>query len=47
MKELNKNRFEKPELTIIKFTNDDIITTSGDFGDPNRNERDLFPNELI
>lgn len=28
----NKKRFEKPELEIIEFTNNDIITQS--FGDP-------------
>ncbi len=29
----NKKKFEKPELEIIEFTNDDIITGSGDLGD--------------
>lgn len=29
-----KKRFEIPELEIVEFTNDDILTTSGDFGDP-------------
>lgn len=29
----NKKKFEKPELEIIEFTNDDIITESGDLGD--------------
>ena len=29
----NKKRFEDPELKIILFTNDDIITESGE-GDP-------------
>ena len=38
-----KNRFEKPELEIIAFTNDDIITKSGDFNDPNPGGGDVFP----
>ena len=25
----NKKKFEKPELEIVEFTNDDIITESG------------------
>ena len=29
----NKKKFEKPELEIIEFTNDDIITESGNLGD--------------
>ena len=28
----NKKKFEKPELEVIEFTNDDIITESGTFG---------------
>ena len=28
-----KKKFEKPELEIVEFTNDDIITESGDFGE--------------
>ncbi len=32
-----KKRFEKPELEIVEFTNDDIITESGEFGDPTPN----------
>lgn len=28
----NKKKFEKPELEIVEFTNDDIITESGVFG---------------
>lgn len=28
-----KNKFEEPKLTIILFSNDDIITKSGGFGD--------------
>lgn len=28
----NKKKFEKPELEIVEFTNDDIITESGAFG---------------
>lgn len=35
--------FEKPELEIIEFTNDDIITDSGDFGDINQGGTDIFP----
>ena len=31
----NKKKFEKPELEIIEFTNDDIITESGESGDFN------------
>ena len=39
-----KYRFEKPELEIIEFTNEDIITTSGgDFGDTNQGGTDIFP----
>lgn len=38
-----KNRFEKPELEIIEFTNSDIITASGDFGDPTPGGGDVFP----
>ncbi len=37
-----KNKFEKPELEIIEFTNDDIITGSGDFGNPNPGTGDIF-----
>lgn len=37
----NKKKFEKPELEIIEFTNDDIITDS--FGDPNPGSGDVFP----
>lgn len=37
-----KNRFEVPELVIIEFTNQDIITTSS-FGDPDQGEGDVFP----
>ena len=28
-----KNKFEEPKLTIVSFTNEDIITSSGDVGD--------------
>ena len=38
-----KNIFEKPELEIIEFTNNDIITESGDFNDPNQGANDVFP----
>ena len=37
----NKKKFEKPELEIIEFTNDDIITESGDLGDPNPKQGDI------
>ena len=40
-----KNIFEKPELEIIEFTNDDIITESGDFGDVNQGGNDVFPKQ--
>ena len=36
-----KNRFEKPELEIVEFTNDDIITDS--FEDPDPSGGDVFP----
>ena len=29
-----KKRFVIPELEIVEFTNDDIITLSGEFEDP-------------
>lgn len=39
-----KRKFEKPELEIIIFTNDDIITgSSGDFGNPTPGAGDVFP----
>ena len=45
MKNKNKkNTFKKPELEIIEFTNDDIITESGAFGDPTPGNGDVFPN---
>ena len=37
----NKKKFEKPELEIIEFTNDDIITDSGDLGDPGPKDGDI------
>ena len=37
----NKKKFEKPELEIIEFTNDDIITDSGDLGDPGPKPGDI------
>lgn len=39
-----KNRFEKPELEIVKFANEDIIVTSS-FGEENPNPEtgDIFP----
>ena len=36
-----KKKFEKPELEVIEFTNDDIITES--FGDPTPGSGDVFP----
>lgn len=39
----NKKKFEKPELEVIEFTNEDIIVTSsgGDFGDPDPKPGDI------
>ena len=37
------NKFIKPMMEIITFTNDDIITSSGEFGDTNRGANDVFP----
>lgn len=37
----NKKRFEKPELEIIEFTNDDIITESGDLDNPGSQSGDI------
>lgn len=39
-----KKRFEKPVLEIVEFTNDDIITESGNFGNPTPGAGDVFPN---
>lgn len=36
-----KKRFEKPEMEVIEFSNEDIITES--FGDPNPGSGDVFP----
>lgn len=45
MKNKDKNnRFKKPELEIIEFSNDDIITESGEFGRPDHGTGDVFPN---
>ena len=38
-----KKMFKKPELEIIEFSNDDIITESDDFGNPNPGSGDVFP----
>ena len=38
----DKKKFEKPVLEIIEFTNDDIVTTSGDFEDPTPGSGDVF-----
>lgn len=38
-----KKIFEKPELEIIEFSNDDIITESDDFGNPTPGGGDVFP----
>lgn len=41
-----KKSFETPELTIIAFTNDDIITESGgDFGLTGQGDTDVFPKQ--
>lgn len=41
-KKLNKKkRFESPELEIVEFTNDDIITSSGEFGNPGPQPGDI------
>lgn len=37
----NKKKFEKPEMEVIEFTNDDIITDST-FGDPGQTSKDVF-----
>lgn len=37
----NKKKFEKPEMEVIEFTNDDIVTTSGEFGDPGSKPGDI------
>ena len=39
------NKFIKPMMEIVAFTNDDIITSSGEFGDTNRGTIDLFPKD--
>lgn len=31
---MEKKRFERPEMTIITFANEDIIVTSSGAGDP-------------
>ena len=38
--ENKKKLFEKPELEVIEFTNDDIITES--FNDPDPTSKDVF-----
>ena len=37
----NKKKFEKPEMEVIEFTNDDIVTTSGEFGGPGSKPGDI------
>lgn len=37
-----KNRFEKPELEIMRFAHEDIIVTSS-FGDEDQGPTDVFP----
>ena len=39
----NKKKFEKPELEIVEFTNDDIITESGNFGPQGPQPGDINP----
>ena len=36
----NKKKFEKPELEVIEFENDDIIADSS-FGDPDPKQGDI------
>ena len=36
-----KNKFIKPELEVIEFINDDIITESGNLDDPNPQQGDI------
>lgn len=36
-----KKRFENPELEIVEFTNDDIITASGEFGNTGGDAGDI------
>lgn len=36
-----KKRFENPELEIVEFTNDDIITNSGEFGNTGGDAGDI------
>ena len=38
----NKKVFKKPELEIVDFTNDDIITESFGSPDPNPGGKDVF-----
>ena len=37
----NKKKFEKPELEIVEFNSEDIIVTSGQFGDPDPKPGDI------
>lgn len=37
----NKKKFEKPELEIVEFNSEDIIVTSGQFGDPDPKQGDI------
>ena len=37
----NKKKFEKPELEVIEFTNDDIITESGGLGETGWQQGDI------
>ncbi len=40
----NKKKFEKPELEIVEFNSEDIIVTSGgQFGDPDPKPGDINP----
>ena len=36
-----KKRFENPELEIVEFNSEDIIVTSGQFGDPDPKPGDI------
>ena len=40
----NKKKFERPEIEIVEFKVEDIIVTSGAFGDPDPKEGDINGN---
>lgn len=41
-----KNRYETPELDIVQFTSEDVITVSGTDNDGNQGEWDPLPNSV-